>query len=60
MLTAGSSWKYVSIGRKSGRIAGFLEGKNLRPATPYVALTRWYVTTYRGLIENRLGLFKWN
>lgn len=60
MLTAGSKWKNITLGKKSGRIVGWLGGKSLRPRNPYVAITRMYVSSYRALIENRLDLFKWN
>lgn len=60
MLTAGSNWKNVLVGEKSGRVVGFLGGKCLRPRNPYIAMTRMYVSSYRALIENRLDLFKWN
>jgi len=60
MLTAGSNWKNVVVGKKSGRTVGFLEGKSLRPRNLYVVLTRLYVSSYRVLRENRLSSLKWN
>ena len=60
MLTAGSNWKNVLVGKKSGRNVGFLGGKCLRPRNPYIALTRMYVSSYRAIRENRLASIKWN
>lgn len=60
MLTAGSNWKIISPLRKSNRFVGFLEGKSLRPKSLFIAITHLYVSSYRGLVENRLNLFKWN
>lgn len=60
MLTLGSNWKNVSISRNSGRVVGFLGDKCLRPRNLYVAMTRFYVLSYRTLVENRLDSIKWN
>lgn len=60
MLTAGSNWKNVLVGKKSGRVVGFLGGKCLRPRNIFIVITRMYVSTYRAIRENRLASFNWN
>ncbi len=60
ILTAGSKWENITLGRRSGRVVGFLGGTSLRPRNPWIGLTRLYVSSYRALIENRLASFKWN